>query len=193
MTDCSLTTELARTQDPLGPNWYARLRDLGIPDRVTFGVRPLIGLGRIVAHSTGLFEFHADGDLALIVAEGVPECPGWAEVHDLIAFKPKDPSRWWLRRGEVDLLGAYNMTPWKLSPTTIHETPLSWLQAGADGVCIIDWTCSPADVLLGAGELRAESHSLKAKLERRIVEVALGSFQVTVALPGGGSEVRDAA
>ncbi len=193
MTTSSLATELARTQDPLGPNWYARLRDLGIPDRVIFGVRPLIGVGHIVTHSTGLFEFHEDGDLALIIAEGEPEVPGWTEIHDLLAFMPEEPGRWWLRRGAVDLLGAYNITPWKLSPTTIHETPVSWLQAGADGVCIIDWTRSPADVLLGAGELRTESHSLKAKLERRIVEVALGSFQVTVALPNDGSEVRHAA
>ena len=58
----------------------------------------------------------------------------------------------------------------------------------------IPWSdCDPADVLLGAGELRAESEVLKYKLERRIVEVALGSFQVTVALPNDGSEVRDAA
>jgi hypothetical protein len=114
-------------------------------------------------------------------------------VYDLVAFAPDDPGRWWLRRGEVDLVGAYNMTPWKLGPTTVCTTPLSWLQAGADGVCILDWHCDPADVLLGAGELRAESEVLKAKMKSRIVEVALGSFQITVASPGGGSEVRDAA
>ncbi len=193
MTDCSLTTELARTQDPLGPNWYARLRELGVPDAVVFGVRALVGVGRIVTHSTGVFEFHEDGDLALIIAEGEPEVPGWTEIHDLLAFMPEEPGRWWLRRGAVDLLGAYNITPWRLSALMIHETPLSWLQAGATGACIVDWNCDPADVLLGAGELRAESHSLKAKLEHRIVEVALGSFPITVALPSDGSEVRHAA
>ncbi len=190
-----LLAELAHTQDPLGPTWYARFRDLGIPDRVIFGVRPLIGVGRIVTHSDGLFEFHDHGEVAVVVPEGEPESPGWAVVPDLIAFKPSEPGRWWLRRGQVDLLGAYNMTHWRLSPTTVHETPLSWLRAGADGVCIVDWTCDPADVLLGAGELRAESEALNAKLKSRIVEVALESIQITVAgaTPSTISEVRDAA
>ena len=193
MTANSLTTELALTQDPLGPEWYARFRKLGIPDRVIFGVRPLIGVGRIVTHSSGLFEFHEDGELAIIVAEGEPVVPGWADVYDLAAFVPSKPDRWWLRLGQVDLLGAYSMTPWRLSPTTIQETPLSWLQAGADGVCILDWKLDPRTTLLPAGDLVAETPALKARLERRITEAALEPFKITVALPGGGSEVRDAA
>ena len=190
MTVRLLTTELAHTQDPLGPNWYARLRALGVPNRVIFGVRPLVGVGHIVPHSSGLFDFHDDGDLALVVAEGEPEVPGWAEVHDLIAFKPDDPGHWWLRRGEVNLLGRANMTPWKLSPTTIHETPLSWLRAGADGICVVDWAFDPLTALLPGGDLVAETTSLKVRLERRITEAALEPFKITV---GTTSEVRDAA
>ncbi len=175
-----LTTELAQTQDTLGPTWYAQFRTLGIPDRVTFGVRPLIGVGRIVTHSSGLFEFHDDGDLAIIVAEGEPEVPGWAEVHDLIAFKAEDPDRWWLRRGQVDLLGTYNITPWRLSPLTIHDNPLSWLQAGADGICVVDWAIDPIARLVGTGHLEAETPALKRRLEGRIQEVALAGFNITV-------------
>ena len=188
-----LEQEFAVATDGVTGPWIERFLRWGIPSKVIFGPRHLVGVGRIVTHSTGLFEFHEDGDLAVIAAEGEPEFPGWAEVHDLVAFAPDDPSRWWLRRGEVDLLGAYNMTPWRLSPTTIYSTPLSWLRVGADGVCIVDWNCDPADVLSVARELGAESEALKVKLKSRIVEVALGSFQITVASPGGGSEVRDAA
>ena len=79
-------------------------------------MRSQIGTGRIVPHSSGLFEFHPQGDLAFIVAEGDPEVPGWAEVHDLVAFKPEEPGLWWLRQGTVDLLGAYNITAWKPFP-----------------------------------------------------------------------------
>jgi hypothetical protein len=155
----------------------------------------LIGVGRIVTHSDGLFEFHDDGEVALVVPEGEPESPGWAVVPDLVAFAPDNPSHWWLRRGEVDLLGAYNMTHWRLSPTTVHETPLSWLRAGADGICIVDWSLDPLTALLPAGDLVAETPALKARLERRIVEVALESIQITVAgaTPSTISEVRDAA
>ncbi len=176
----SLTTELAHTQDTLGPEWYARFCELGIPNRVTFGVRPLVGIGHIVPHSSGLFEFHDDGDLGLIVPEGEPEVPGWAWIDDLIAFMPDNPSRWWRRRGEVDLLGAANITPWRLSPLVIYETPLSWLQAGADGICVVDWAIDPIARLVGTGYLEAETPALKRRLERRIQEVALASFDIAV-------------
>ena len=148
----------------------------------------MIGIGRIVTHSTGLFEFHVDGELALIVPEGVPEWPGWAEMHDLIAFRPDAIGRWWRRRGDVDLLGANNITPWRLSPLVIHETPLSWLQAGANGIVIINWGLDPIARLGGTGYLETETPALKRRLERRIQEVALASFDITVM-----KEVRHAA
>ena len=96
-----LAHEFALTTDGVTPLVVERLRRLGIPDRVIYGPRHLVGVDRIVNHSSGLFEFHEDGDLALIVAEGEPEVPGWADVYDLIAFKPETPSRWWLRRNSM--------------------------------------------------------------------------------------------
>jgi hypothetical protein len=188
-----LDHEFALTTDGLDHAWIKSFQELGIPKRVLFGPRYHLGVGRIVTHSSGLFEFHVDGDPAIIVAEGEPEWPGWLELYDLIAFKLDDPSRWWLRRGAVDLLGSYNMTPWKLGTTTIHETPLSWLQAGATGICIFDWGFDPLSALLPAGDLVAETPALKARLERRITEAALEPFKITVASPANGSEARDAA
>ena len=139
-----------------------------------------IGDGRIVTHSSGLFEFHDDGEPALIVPEGEPEWPGWAEIYDLVVFKPDNPGRWWRRRGDADLLGASNIRPWRLSPLTIHETPLSWLQAGADGICVINWGFDPIARLGGAGHLKAETWAIKMRLERRIKEVALAGFNIAV-------------
>ena len=188
-----LDHEFALTTDGVTPLLVERLRRWCIPSKVVYGPRHLIGVGHIITHDCGLFEFHDDGNLAIIMAEGKPEGPGWLEIYDLIAFKLDDPSRWWLRRAAVDLLGAYNVTPWKLGTTTIHETPLSWLQAAATGICILDWGFDPLSALLPAGDLVAETPALKARLERRIVEVALGSFQITVASPGDGSEACDAA
>ena len=186
-----LDHEFALTTDGVTPPLVGRFQRWGIPGRVIFGARHYMGVSRIVTHSSGLFEFHDDGELAVIVAEGEPEWPGWAWIDDLIAFKPDDPSHWWRRRGAVVLLGAYNMTPWKLSPTTIHKTPLSWLQAGATGICIVDWGFDPLSALLPAGDLVAETPALKARLERRITEAALEPFKITIASPGGGSEARD--
>ena len=168
------------TTDGVTPLMVERLQRWGIPNRVIYGPRHLVGVGHIVTHSTGVFEFHIDGGLALIVPEGEPEVPGWAWIDDLIAFMPDNPSRWWRRRAEVDLLGASNVTPWRLSPITIHATPLSWLQAGGDGVCIVDWGFDPITHLARAGHLEAETSALKRRLERHIQEAALAGFNIAV-------------
>ena len=197
MTARDLYAHLEMTQRPLGPASFARFRELGIPDRVIFGVRPLVGVARIVTSTDELFEFHDEGDPAIIVVEGEPEVPGWAEVDDLIAFKPGKPGDWWLRRGAVKVLGAYNIAPkapplsGQERPLTIHETPLSWLRAGATGICVLDWTFKPASTLLGAGNLEAESARLKALLEDRIKQAALEPFKISVTSPT--TEMRHAA
>ena len=186
MTD--LVDELGLAIDGVTPLLVERLQRMGIPNRVLYGPRHHVGAARIVTTSDGLFEFHDDGERALIVPEGVPEVPGWDEIYDMIAFRPSRPHRWWRRRGDVDLLGVDNISPWRLSPLTIHETPLSWLQAGAAGICIVNWGFNPIATLNRAGHLEAETPALKRRLECRIREVALAGFDISVI-----EEVRHAA
>ncbi len=175
-----LEHEFALATDGVTPLVVEYFKRLGIPDRVLYGPRHYIGVARIATTSDGLFEIHDDGERALIVPEGVPEWPGWDAIHDLISFLPADPSRWWRRRGDVDLLGVDNISPRRLSPLTIHETPLSWLQAGAAGICILNWGFNPIATLDRAGHLEAETPALKRRLECRIKEVALASFDIAV-------------
>ena len=174
-----LDREFALTTDGVTPLLVQRFQQMGIPNKVIFGARHYVGTARITTTSDGLFEFHDDGELALIVPEGVPEVPAWEWIEDLIAFKPDNPGLWWRRRGAVDLLGASNMTPWRLSPLTIHETPLSWLQGGANGICIVDWGFDPNARLVGAGHLEIETPALRRRLEDRITEAALAPFNIT--------------
>ena len=175
-----LVDEFALTTDGVTPILVEHFQRMGIPNRIIYAPRHYIGAAHITTTSVGLFEFHDDGERALIVPEGVPEWPGWDAIHDLIAFRPSRPDRWWRRRGDVDLLGVDNITPWQLSPLVIHETPLSWLQAGADGICIVDWALDPIARLGVVGHLEAENQVLKRQLERRIQEVALASFDISV-------------
>ncbi len=183
-----LQHEFALTTDGVSPLVVKRFLQWGIPPRIIYGPRHHVGVARIVTTSDGFFEFHETGARAAIVPEGVPEWPAWDEIHDLVAFMPDNPSRWWQRRGDVDLLGASNITPWRLSPLTIHETPLSWVQAGADGVCIVNWALDPIVTLERARHLEVETPALKKRLESRVQEVALASFDIAVM-----EEVRHAA
>ena len=66
------------------------------------------------------------------------------EIIDLVAWRSLQPSKWWLRSGLGWALGQDNWThrnPWDADePFPVHATPLDWLRAGGDGVCIVDWT-----------------------------------------------------
>jgi hypothetical protein len=182
----AVMTEIDRefdlTLDTLGPDWFARFAKMGIPTRVTFGLRSLYGVGRIIPNPSGFFEFHEDGTEALIVAEGEPDLPGWHCLDDLVAFMPDNPGQWWLRRGQVDLLGGYTLTRhWHLEPTRLHSTPLDWLRGGARGVCVLNWRLDPLHELVGGPALVVDSPALRDRLERRTTEVALGYLNVTLA------------
>jgi hypothetical protein len=107
-------------------------------------------------------------------------------LDDLVAFKPSEPGRWWRRRGEVQIIGAYNIRPEPVFPFTLHDTPLSWLQAGSRGVCVIDWRVDP-ERFLYAGPIETESPSLKARLAQRIQSAALAKFNISIC------EVKDVA
>jgi hypothetical protein len=182
----TLRDELAEAVCNLPPATINRLRSFGIPESVILGEPLRLGVAKVQASATGFYEPNDDGASVLIVAEGQPAGPIWDTLDDLIAFKPQAPERWWRRRGEVQILGAYSIRPEPVFPLTIHETPLGWLQSGARGICIVDWSFDP-ERLLYAGPIEIESDRLKARLERRIQQAALAKFDISV------REVRNAA
>jgi hypothetical protein len=176
-----LEAEFEACLDPFDEHeQVAHLLRLGISTRVIYGPRSLVGVGRIISNSSGFFEFHEDGTEALIVAEGEPDIPGWHWIDDLVAFMPDRPERWWLRRGQVDLLGGYNLRPHKLDDTRLHTDPLDWLRGGATGICVVDWNLDPDRLLYGAGKIVADSQDLRRRLRKRIVENALARHDVGV-------------
>jgi hypothetical protein len=179
MQSVELAVELADAICNLPPPTIDRLRSYGIPDSVIFGEPLTIGVSKIQTFPDGFYRPHEDGDSALIIAAGTPGTPIWITLDDLIAFHPETPGWWWRRRGEAQILGAHNIRPEPVFPLQIHETPRSWLQAGAKGICIVNWSFNP-ERLLFAGPLEVESDQLKARLEQRIRDAAVERFQIAV-------------
>ncbi len=173
-----LHDELAAAVCNLPPATIARLRCLSIPESVTLGLPLMVGVAKVQAFASGFYEPNDDGEHAVVVAAGCPAGPTWATLDDLIAFKPSDPRRWWRRLGAVQILGSGNIRTEPVFPLALHDTPLSWLQAGASGVCVIDWRVDP-ERFLYAGPIEADSPSLKARLERRIQSAALAKFNIS--------------
>lgn len=60
------------------------------------------------------------------------------DLIDLCAFRTTAPESWLLRRGNGWCLG-YDYGVGSVDPVQLHATPLGWLRAGGDGLCVLDW------------------------------------------------------
>ena len=95
------------------------------------------GASRIVTAADGTYRPDTEGEWA--AALGVHDQDG--ELADLVAWFPDRPGRWWLRYGEVVVLGARALAVARYfnDPTTLHGTPQSWALARGKGVCVLRW------------------------------------------------------
>ena len=86
---------------------------------------------------------------------------------DLIAWCPKAPARWWLRRGVAILLGEIEAVHGEVygEPIRVYRTPLDWLRAGGAGIVIL---ANPADAFpyLRGIKIVAEDVAHGLELER---------------------------
>jgi hypothetical protein len=106
------------------------------------GVRSTAGLHAetVVFAPNSLFEFARDArdasDAVLALVFMAPDDLG--NPLDLAAWEPEtDRLALWL--GRVSMLGQNNLYGWRVGePLIVLETPLEWLQAGREGVFVID-------------------------------------------------------
>ena len=179
-----LHDELAAAVCNLPPATITRLQCFGIPESVIFGLPLMVGVARVQTFPSGFYEPNDNGEYAVIVGAGQRADPVWDTLDDLIAFKHSEPGLWWRRLGAIQVLGVESIRPEPVFLLRLYDTPLSWLQSGPQGVCVVDWRVDP-NVLVGP--IEAESPSLKVRLEQRIRSTALAKFQISI------SEVKDVA
>ena len=134
------------------------LRDIGItlPTEQRAGS---VGVARI-AVAGRLWHPAPDGFMALLIGVWAPEPPSLLhatcdqfELLEIVATRTDQPNRWWLRLGAADpVLGEHNLHAAIDSGQAIqfHDTPMTWLKAGADGVCFLHW-CARFRQPLGRG------------------------------------------
>ena len=141
----------------------------------------------IVPRLDGLFEFADDGDLMdtkrsdMAVILPVEDFDG--VIIDLVSWLWRDPSQWWLRRGDAIVLGehALKRAEWCGYPVVLYETPSDWLDSrDIAAVSILNWSCDPRWVLRHAGKVICTSGRLEERLRRRILECSEPTFEITV-------------
>lgn len=109
---------------------------------------PPFGTMRVQRRKGDLYEPCEAGTNALIM----PVC--WPEVHtglispsitlwrtlDLIAFRADRPAHWLWRTGNGWALGGGALENWQGEPVVAVATPLDWLRAGGEALCVLDWS-----------------------------------------------------
>ena len=142
---------------------------------------PRFGRSRVQPLASGAYRPSGDGQWAVIL--GVQD--RFDEIVDLVAWLPKDPSRWWLRDGdETPILGARALAFAAdcHEPATLLPTPEAWLFAhrerpkidarmtgaevyvGPDAVvCIMDWGVDLGPLFDGVSRVNCESQALSER------------------------------
>lgn len=91
---------------------------------------------------------------------------------DIIAFRTDAPARWWWRIGCASMLGAdlLDGTFFPGDRLRVVSTPIGWIAAGGDAVCILDWSCPDYELspLRDRDELLCDNPMLAARLRRRL-------------------------
>ncbi|SDE93133.1 hypothetical protein [Rhodospira trueperi] len=136
------------------------------------------GVTRATLPRSGAFwEPHPDGEPVCVLPDQIPldgDDPLFAiatfEPSDLIAFRPRDPSRWWRRVGDAVLINreAVERAKYLDEPLPVHPDPLAWMVARGAGVVIVDWGRRPLRLhLSGPPSLVCATYELADRLDRR--------------------------
>jgi hypothetical protein len=141
-----------------------------------------IGVKRIQIHE-GLYEPAEDGFEAVVIATNILK---GGQIEDLIAFRPSEPDKWWLRLGIARWLGEWDLgtrlvtrsasieqpilarqTTWTDEPLHIYRNPLEWLRASCDGAVPL---CREAcgDLVNVQAALTFDSHHHRGVVEEMI-------------------------
>lgn len=101
-----------------------------------------IGVASIEPHPMGVFEFVEDKRRAFI--QPVLCGPAFSEIVDLVAWYPDQPGTWWTRCYSGVPLGVDQLDKAEIEqePILLKTTPLEWLRAYGNGVCVLDWKMS---------------------------------------------------
>ena len=116
---------------------------------------------QIKPHSDGSFEFAPDGEPAIV-----------AEIHDahdaladFAAWQPERPGQWWLRHGDIAVLGGHALAVAAYHGDSIRlcGTPQDWFRTHRRGVCVLLWGAPLDELFDGVGSVECDSPELQQR------------------------------
>ena len=164
----NISRELSDLSLAASPLILRRLQALGVSrstvahmgDRHCFG-----GSARVIDIDDGLYAPSSEGMPHLILP--VFEDGG---LVDLVAFSSEQPLAWLLRLGtgwSLGLIDGFERHSWE-DEVRLWASPLDWLRADRDGLCILDWSAPEVIELARLPNIRCQDRLLAERLKEAL-------------------------
>lgn len=163
-----ISRELRNLSLTASPLLLHRLKALGVPwpTIAHMGARHYFGgSARVIDADDGLYAPSNDGTphLVLPVFED-------GELVDLVAFTSEQPMAWLLRVGvgwSLGLIDGLERHSWQ-DEVRLWASPLDWLRADCDGLCILDWSAPEVSKLSRLPNIRCQDRPLAERLKEAL-------------------------
>ena len=154
MKDIDLHAEMGAAAARVRQEHLDRMLSLGVsgPAIATLGaVQIVFGISPATPEPS---YFYQPGDGPAHVIMPVQE---EGELIDLVAWRSTNPARWLWRTGLGWALGTDYLLPrWDDGPVHLYATPLDWLAAAGEGMCILDWSAPEIRELAALDTIEAD-------------------------------------
>jgi len=158
------------------------IRSLGVPDDLLYSGPSHVGVARADLSDEATYQPLDAGAPVLVVPVGIQSESGWDVIVDLVAFRARDPAKWWGRTGNGVLLNPEGLRRAEhfneLLP--VWSSPLSWLRSGGQGVVVLEWSAHLPFWFAGVNALACEDHALARRLESALQASAVKAPDVRV-------------
>lgn len=154
MKDIDLQGEMTAAAERVQQEHIDRMLSLGVPGRSIATIGATQAAFGISAAMPEPSYFYQPGDGPAHVIMPVTE---EGDLIDLIAWRSSNPARWFWRTGLGWALGTDYLLPrWDNGPVQLHATPLDWLAAAGEGMCILDWSAPEIRELAALDAIEAD-------------------------------------
>lgn len=182
-----ISRELRDMSLTASPTLLHRLKALGVAWSTIahMGARHYFGgSARVIDIDDGLYAPSSEGAPHLILPVFEDE-----ELVDLVAFTSDQPMAWLLRLGtgwSLGLIDGFERHGWE-QEVRLWASPLDWLRADRDGLCILDWSAPEVIKLDSLPNIRCQDHVVA----KRLREALSRPYRLPIITYGEG--LRDAA
>ena len=118
---------------------------------------------QVKTHNDGSFVFDRQGELAF-VAE-IHDAHG--DLADFAAWQPERPGQWWLRHGDIAVLGGHALAVASYHGDGIRlcGTPQDWFRTHRRGACVLLWGAPLDELFDGVDSIECDSPDLQNRIE----------------------------